>query len=389
MSPSAKLTVAAGIIGAFVLGRYWPGEQPAVTMPRAEHAPSTRHDIPAVPPASPAPRPPGQTDTLYDRFVARLGRDEWAAAVDLYDSVYTRFDESVSSRFRDRLLDTASVSLGNTPRRSVGLLSAYTDIYFQDVTALQLLADGLVRLGEPEPALRALHGAYLAAHLPDDQARIQSRIDKLVEQRAQELMAGKDYAGLVKLYQLLVDQRPGYPPYYMQLAEAHLQHGDEAEARRALRYIQYDNELGNQARRQIARLDDAAPRNVVNHELVVPMTRVANNFVVPVLINNAPLQLLLDTGASVTVLRPESAYRIGAEPDATGAINLETANGRIRAPLAFVRSLDIGGDTLSELKVAIVELNSLQSVDGLLGMDVLSRYRVTIDRQHSILRLSR
>jgi len=392
MSALTKLGVALCVLGAFFLGLYWPEQSTDVSKePTAERAAHAPHEtpIPSVATPSPVPKHPRQTDALYDRFVAYLVRGEWVAAVNLYDSVYSGFDESLSWRFHHQLLDTASASMSNAPRQSVALLTAYTEIYFQDVAALRLLADGLVRLGEPEPALQSLQEAYLAAHQPADLAQIQAQIDSLLRQYAQLLAAQQDYQGLVRLYQTLLDQRPDHAPYYLRLAEAHLQNGNPADARRALRYIQYDSELGDQARQQITRLDNAAPRYEADHELTVPMTRVGNNFVVPVRINNIPVRLLLDTGASVTVLTPVSATRIGTERQARGVVNLETANGRIRAPLASIRRFEIGDDSLSGLRVAIIDLGVLGGVDGLLGMDVLSRYRVIIDREHAVLRLER
>lgn len=396
MSPWLKLTIAACVVAAFVAGRYWPHPPQPITQPHSEPVtqshPQPNHPAPAptvqASPADPT-GPVAPIDSLYDRFRLHLDQGEWPAAVAVYEGVYSRFDEAASTRFRAHLLDTASTALNPSPRLSVALLSAYTEIFFQDGAALELLAEGQVRVGETEPALRSLHDAYLAAYLPEDQARIQERIDTLVAQHAQQLEAAKKFSGLVTFYGSLLDQRPGYAPYYMRLAEAHMHDGNEAGARRALRYIQYDPELGDQARRQLARLDDAAPAPSQRPSLSVPMTRVGNNFVVPVLVNSVPLRLLLDTGASLTVLRPASASRVGTEIHAAAAISLETANGRLRAPLGLIRHLNIGGARLSELRVAIVDLGALDEVDGLLGMDVLSRYRVTIDRQQARLYLSR
>ncbi len=382
MHAATKLAIVVGLIGAFALGRY--GSEPTDEPVRAP--PPLRASPPAPPAASTDPEPRTGPIRPYDRFVAHLNGYEWTEAMEIFDRIYRRGTDTEIATFRVRLLDTARAYLRTAPARAVELLFAYTGGYLYDSAALRLLAEGQQRLGDSGTALRTLKAAYQLAHAPADLTAIQSQTETVLDQHRRRLAARGDYSRMIAVYQGLIHQQPGYGPYYLGLAEAHLEQGNESEARRALRYIQFDGELGERARHELARLH---PSEAARSQFSVPLTVLGNHFVVSVLVNDVPLRLLLDTGASLTVLSRASAERVGAQLG-HGRVSLTTANGVVHAPLALVERLQIGhDDPWSELRAAIIDLHGPASVDGLLGMDVLSRYRMTIDRDQATLRLAR
>lgn len=90
-----------------------------------------------------------------------------------------------------------------------------------------------------------------------------------------------------------------------------------------------------------------------------------------VTLNGHETRMLVDTGATLTALSPQTAQRAGIAP-ATGAppIYARTANGVVQARPASIDELVIGGATASNLKVAISP--ALNGVD-ILGMNFLTR----------------
>jgi aspartyl protease family protein len=94
---------------------------------------------------------------------------------------------------------------------------------------------------------------------------------------------------------------------------------------------------------------------------------------------------LLDTGASVCVIVPGLARRLGAEPTGLEA-ELRTANGVVRAPVVRLRSVDVGGNRARDV-VAVVHAAVAPPIDGVIGLSYLNNFSYAIDPRRRVLRL--
>ena len=83
------------------------------------------------------------------------------------------------------------------------------------------------------------------------------------------------------------------------------------------------------------------------------------------------LRLLIDTGASMTTINVRVLELAGATNTGRTAL-ISTASGRVDAPVYQVESLQIGNVILSKHYVLGMRI-PVPGIDGLLGMDVLSR----------------
>ena len=115
----------------------------------------------------------------------------------------------------------------------------------------------------------------------------------------------------------------------------------------------------------------------------VPIEVVAGAILVPVTLNEYnQATLLLDTGATFTVLRPVFVERLGIFV-AKGARRetVEVFGGKtVSMPLVRVRSLKVGGLAVEDLEIGAYDaLPEAQQVDGILGSNFLNHFRVTID----------
>lgn len=115
--------------------------------------------------------------------------------------------------------------------------------------------------------------------------------------------------------------------------------------------------------------------------------------VVPVSINGRePVDLILDTGATLTCVDTALAREM-ALPERRRAVGMAVgvgAAGRVR--LHAVDSLRVGGAVARGLTVCAMDLRALRAlgpgVHGLLGLDVLRNFRVTLDFEREVLRLA-
>jgi predicted aspartyl protease len=113
---------------------------------------------------------------------------------------------------------------------------------------------------------------------------------------------------------------------------------------------------------------------------------------IPVEVEGHTLRFAVDTGASITVISPEVARR--CEVAATSMPAMTGGGGAVAASAAVIPSLAIGPVRLSRVRVAVAEfLEPLgqtlgTTLDGIIGTNVLRRFRVTFDYPGQTLRLA-
>jgi predicted aspartyl protease len=89
---------------------------------------------------------------------------------------------------------------------------------------------------------------------------------------------------------------------------------------------------------------------------------------------NQKFEMLLDTGASGTLLTPPMAYALGLKP--VGVTNGTVADGAtVQLPVAYVKSMEIDGRVMKKVLVAIAPASK---EIGLLGQDFFEGYDITI-----------
>src|SRR4051812_14483915 len=126
--------------------------------------------------------------------------------------------------------------------------------------------------------------------------------------------------------------------------------------------------------------------------IVVPFQSAGNLIILQARVNGSkPLDFILDTGASGTVISQNAAKSLGLKAESEGSAS--TQGGEIEA--ASIKNARIGIGTAGELRnvtLAAIRLNGLEAgmgrrVDGILGYDVFEKYVVEIDYVSKIVRL--
>jgi clan AA aspartic protease (TIGR02281 family) len=126
--------------------------------------------------------------------------------------------------------------------------------------------------------------------------------------------------------------------------------------------------------------DGSAPTKVkvIGNMVLVPATVVYGG-------NQADIQLLLDTGASVTAIDTEIADRLHMSLRSDRKTRGRVAGGQvIEAYVITLNSLTVGPHTKNDIPITVIPQTGPRMIyDGLLGMDVLRsfKYRVDLDKQ--------
>ncbi|MCS6328031.1 MAG: clan AA aspartic protease [Nitrospira sp.] len=117
--------------------------------------------------------------------------------------------------------------------------------------------------------------------------------------------------------------------------------------------------------------------------LAIPLQRVGPLFVITIRINGEnDGRLIVDTGASHTVLSRGLAIRSGLLTGAPNGVTMNTVGGQVQAEVVRVNSIRVGGMEVTDSVATIYDLpDAPPGIDGLLGLSFLGRFEVTLDAE--------
>lgn len=100
--------------------------------------------------------------------------------------------------------------------------------------------------------------------------------------------------------------------------------------------------------------------------------------VASVAINGVGLRLMVDTGADRTVISPAAAARTGLGVDRDRQVRVLGVAGSAMAGELLVAQMEVAGARVGPLRVIVLDTPA-DSLDGLLGRDVLDYFTLTVD----------
>lgn len=149
---------------------------------------------------------------------------------------------------------------------------------------------------------------------------------------------------------------------------------DEDRRARIRGLIDFLRYLGSQAS-----LLDAGGEN----EVTIPFEVVNNRPIIRVKVNGSKevLRFVIDTGAGMCVISTTAADKLGLKPVARGGLARAVGGvGRFEIVYGFIQTLQIGETRVDRVPVYIRQFfNDQESVDGYIGLSVLSKYLSTVD----------
>ncbi len=128
-------------------------------------------------------------------------------------------------------------------------------------------------------------------------------------------------------------------------------------------------------------------------EIVLKMQRRGTHHLVQTTLVGAngeeiPFELLVDTGSTLVVLPRSLIAELGIAPDGLTSRQVRTAQGRVAASIGQLPLIRIEDEEIANVGVAFIDDRKLGN-NALLGMSVLSRYKMTLDDENSTMTLIR
>jgi clan AA aspartic protease (TIGR02281 family) len=120
--------------------------------------------------------------------------------------------------------------------------------------------------------------------------------------------------------------------------------------------------------------------------ITIPLKKIGGAFVVQANLNQErTAHLILDTGASMTVLSTNIAIDLGILGTTDNELlTVNTAGGSVQVNMNYLSSLHVGTAQAQHVAVAIHDLPDIpEQIEGLLGMSFLKHFLVTLDAEHA------
>jgi clan AA aspartic protease (TIGR02281 family) len=251
--------------------------------------------------------------------------------------------------------------------------------------ALVIRANEATGSGNYAAAIDLLMLADLSAVSAQEIEEAAYLLSEAVNRRVSQLSGAQRVAEIDALYESLTLAMPERAEFYLRLAEHRMEMGNDQGALPVLAQIENHHQWGERARELIAEITAPDPGTLLAN---VPLSRSGNQFIVTARLDGQrEIRLLIDTGASVTIVAPQVLEGLGYNLDSrTGRFS--TANGEVDAPLVGIQSLTVGEQVVSPITVGAIALpRRARPVDGLLGMNFLQKFEFSLDQQRSVLEL--
>ncbi|VAW56881.1 hypothetical protein MNBD_GAMMA07-2666 [hydrothermal vent metagenome] len=330
-----------------------------------------------------------------------LMREKIEAAMTLYESLqqdsnFTKLDEATKA-----ILVTAGKLISQQNyNQAKKLLNLYLLDFNRDVNARLLLVEADYRSANYLLAIDSLYLVKGHAYRAEDINKIIKKTRLIVNKQADIFKRNEQYTDLLALYEKLTQQEADYAPYFIGLAEAQILLGNFNAAKNYLQMLLGDVDVGHKASVMLAELQKKLPQPEVVEDAAeeedaeitpgVALFKRGNSYLLDAYPNgNEAIRLLIDTGASITVLTPETLKKHNVKFKDTGEVRFfSTANGVVEAPIYTLDYLTIGEWRVDDINIAMLDMQNNGSSEGLLGMNFLQHFQFFIDQKNQLLHLS-
>lgn len=325
-----------------------------------------------------------------------LDQRKYEQAISLFQSAESR-SETDFKKLKTILLDHLNLLLKQDRANDfIELTNLYLTAYFEDIDVLMLLAEFNKDADLYIEAVGIYQLATEYAYSLKSQKKIEQEFDDFMRETDSFLSQKEDWYNLSQIF--LQAEIVGLlkPKYRLRQAEIYLINGERYEALQILNALLGDNNFSKDAKALLDRLDggiDSVQHDSLsqNHSSAVALEKRGNQYIADLgLGETSEVRLLIDTGASLTTLSQDSFSRIQGSVRHTyvGDRMFSTANGLVKGEVYSVDVVSLANYSLENTVIAVLDFGMGGDIDGLLGMNVLGKFRFQIDQDKNQLLLS-
>lgn len=296
------------------------------------------------------------------------------------------------------LLENARVMLAQARYDALALLlQQHLQQYPDDIPFLMLEADMIAATSVASESL-AHYYTLLDRPLSEEQRhQVKQNIQQIASDNIEKLFAIQAWDILATFMEPLWQFAPQERDYILVLAEAYARQQLVSLTEHVLASVLSDDPEAIRIRSLLTADDNTAAQDSprasqrpLNYERTIPLIRRGDHFLVAAKVGKSNARLLLDTGASSTVLNQGAFERVRRSSSTRfiGRYEVNTAGGPVVAPVYQVESVNVGGYRVTDIAVIVLPIDDFGGAEGLLGMNYLRAFRFAIDQNNNQLMLS-
>lgn len=346
--------------------------------------------------SAPAAAPQQQAEPrAVDAFRELLDARAYSAAMDLYTRVERTGTTGETAELKSLVVSYLERYLRDRDDTALtGLVDAFLARYYDDVDVILILARHHLQSDYPAEAAGSFQLAFTYAFMPAEQQKVSRAFSSFVQEVDDLLAAQAHWKKLITFYETLAVMDLSQPIHLLRQAELYLANGEAENGRQLLNRLTGQATVADDARAMLRALD-AGAEGVAARPARTAMESIAlgvagNHYHLPLRLNDATdVRLIIDTGASTTTLtrsKFDSINRYGQFIE-LGPQVFNTASGVARGTVYRAARVQIGRHVLTDVKIAVLDFDMPQGIDGLLGMNVLSNFRFQLDQDEQRLYL--
>ncbi|MCF2858560.1 retroviral-like aspartic protease family protein [Pseudoalteromonas sp. SMS1] len=267
-------------------------------------------------------------------------------------------------------LDTAS---SNTLADYLLFVQKYLAVVPDDLIALQFEAAVFLARGE---RIEAIYRYIQLSRQFPEHPHLVSTLVTLINTELEELTAHNHWHELIDRGQVWLGELPDNLTLVARIAHAHLALENNLEAELLLTQL-----TPQQQRHQLI----APLLEILNSKYqqieIIPLTRRGEHYMLQAKIAGQHIELMIDTGASITALTAAQFDLLAYDVNFLTARRVSTANGIVEIPFYQSPGIQIGSKQQTPFEFGVMTTSG--QGPGLLGMNFLRHFKFEIDQQNA------
>lgn len=329
---------------------------------------------------------PISSQHLADKALAMFNRHLFDDAIALYEELALT-DEVHSQSVKQAWLTQLRLWLEQKEWLLLEqFMQSFINRFSYDAEILTIRADALDLQGKPTQAIEQYIELRTSAFDTVKEEFYTARIRHIANSHIEILQAQKAWQQLVDFSEQQLIHDSHFPPYLLAQAEGLIGLADIDYAQDILEPILDISFYRQQAQDLLSKIDKARL-----HQTAIALEPIGEHYLVNGRINRSnPIRLMIDTGASISVLTKTMFDNIEpwTNPDFIRDSLINTAGGTINAPIYRFEQFQINEFVVRNVEFVVIDLDNMSDYHGLLGMNFLKEFKFEIDQQENLLVLS-
>ncbi|HHS93192.1 MAG TPA: hypothetical protein ENK82_07585, partial [Campylobacterales bacterium] len=290
---------------------------------------------------------------------------------------YQEANTTLQPLYYSKILEHLSTFYLDSPHKAAIVIEKFQSLRPQDTTLTALLLKTYEKTETYSKAIPIL--LQQMEHASAEELDVlEKKLLQLSTRYINKLKESKNFDQLSNFLKKQIELGIQSPFYIYALSEHYVEQKKYHEAKSLLKEIEFDYDYEQKVKKLLSKIDNQNLKEG-HYTYQLPLSKLGEHYILEVNVNETPLTLLLDTGATLTMINED---KLPILPTLNTNITLSTAGGEITAQLKEAERFSTGEIELKKFKIVSATYRD-EACDGLLGMNFFKQFNFKIDQEKS------